>query len=126
MPNDLTFTITPNLTAVPLQDVTLSVSPSSNFSATSYLYQWRAGGTSIAQATNSVYKFDASATTTYSCAVSGLTGNNVLVYSEVTGNVVVTVKADASIYSRHLPKGANILNESGEERFRRVRNLGYC
>lgn len=127
MPNDLTFTTTPSITAAPLQNVTLSVAPSSNFATSSYLYQWKAGGVDISQATQSVYKFDASVTTTYTCSVSGLSGmNNSFIYSELTPNIVVTVKADTSIFSRHTPRGANQLKETGEERYRRIRNMGYC
>lgn len=129
MPNDLSFTLTSNLTAVPYENVTLTVAPSSNFRATNYLYQWRAGGTNIAGAVSPVYTFDASDSagdTTFTCAVSGLTGTNAFVYSEITGNMIVTVKADTSIFSRHAPRGANPLKESGYERFRRIRNMGYC
>ena len=131
MPNDLTFTITSTVTAVPFQDITLTVAPSANFSATRYLYQWAQGGVNIGGAITSSYKFDASTTpghTSFSCAVSGLSGANgsTFVYSETTPNMIVTVIGDTSIFARHLPKGANQLKESGFERFRRIRNMGYC
>ena len=129
MANDLSFTISSSLTAVPYQDVTLTVAPSSNFSASGYLYQWKAGGTNVSGAVASLYKFDAPTSagdTTYTCAVSGLTGSNVFVFAKTTGNIVTTVKADTSTFARHIPKGNNILKESGLERFKRIRNMGYC
>lgn len=129
MPNDLTFTLTPNPTAVPLQNITLSVSPSANFSPTSYSYQWRLGGANITGATSSSYRFDAPNTvgfTSYTCQVSGLSSNGTLIYGEVTDPILLRVIGDTSIFSRHLPKGANHLSESGYERFARIRNLGYC
>ena len=129
MANDLIFTQSPNLTAVPLQNITISVAPSANFDATGYLYQWKVEGLDIAGATSSKYSFDASSagSYTYTCAVTGLTGSNIFVYAEVTSpGTVLTVVDDTSIFSRHLPKGANPLNESGYERFLRIRNLGYC
>jgi hypothetical protein len=129
MPNDITFTQSSNTNAIPLQNLTLFVTPSSNFGATSYLYQWKAGGTNITGATAATYKFNASSTagsTTYTCAVSGLTGSNVFVYGETSANIVVTVAADTTIFSRHLPKNSNVLNETGYERYMRIRNLGYC
>jgi hypothetical protein len=128
MANDLTFTLTPNPTAVPLQNVTLSVAPSANFELARYSYQWTVGGSNISGATESSYKFDASTTlgfTTYACSVSGLSSNGISIFSKSTSNILVRVQGDTSIFSRHLPKGANILNESGQERFVRLRNLGY-
>ena len=125
---DLTFTLTPNPTAVPLQNVTLSVTPSADFAPSSYSYQWRLGGSTIAGASGPSYKFDASTSlgfSTYTCSVSGLASNGALSYAETTNGILVRVVADASIFSRHLPKGANHLNESGQERFARLRNLGY-
>lgn len=125
---DLTFTLTPNPTAVPLQNVTLSVTPSADFAPSRYSYQWRLGGSSIAGASEPSYKFDASSTpgfSTYSCSVSGLSSNGTLIYAETTSNILVRVVADTSIFSRHLPKGYNPLNESGQERFQRLRSQGY-
>ena len=131
MPNDLTFTITSTVTAVPFQNVTLTVAPSANFSATRYLYQWAQGGVNIGGAINSSYSFHASTTlghTTFSCAVSGLSGANgsAIAHIKPTGDMIVTVIGDTSIFARHLPKGANQLLESGFERFKRIRNMGYC
>jgi len=130
MANDLIITQSSNLTAVPLQNITLSVAPSSNFGATSYLYQWKLGGSNILGQTADVYKFDAPSSageTTYTCAVSGLTGLNSFVYAETTNpGTILKVVVDNSIFTRHLPKGANPLNETGRERFLRLRNLGYC
>lgn len=128
MPNDLSFTQTSDLIANVLQNLTLTVTPSSNFRASSYTYQWRAGGTNISQATNSSYSFDAPAsTTTYTCLVSGLSGNNnTPIFHKITNGIVVTIQPDTSIFARHLPRGANPLNETGAERFKRIRNMGYC
>lgn len=129
MPNDITITTSPSLNVVPLQNVTLSVTPSANFATTGYLYQWLLGGTAVSGATSSSYKFDASSTTgnyTYSCTVSGLSGTGNFVYAKTSGNMVVTVASDTSIFNRHLPKGANPLKETGYERYMRIRNLGYC
>jgi hypothetical protein len=129
MANDLTFTLTPNPTAVPLQDITLSVAPSANFDLSRYHYQWTLGGSNISGANQASYKFDASPTvgfTTYAVAVSAMAANNTVIFSKTTSNIIVRVLGEeTSIFSRHLPKGANILNESGQERFARLRNLGY-
>ena len=129
MPNDFTFTQSPNLTAVPLQNVTLSVIPSANFTATGFLYQWRVGGSNVLDATSSSYTFNAPSVGeyTYTCAVTGLTGADSFAYVEISSpGTTVKVVSDGSIFNRHLPKGSNPLNESGYERFLRIRNLGYC
>jgi hypothetical protein len=141
MPNDLSLTISSNLTAasyqdvalnlsaVPLQNITLTVTPSSNFYANGYLYQWKAAGNDITGAVSPVYTFDAAESvgnTTFTCVVSGLTGTNAFVYRETTPSIVISVNADTSIFARHTPRGANPLKESGYERFKRIRNMGYC
>lgn len=131
MPNDLTFTQSANLTAVPLQNVTLFVTPSANFTARRYLYQWKLNGSNISNANSDVFTFDAPSVGeyTYTCAVTGLTGvgGTIFAYAETSSpGTVLKVVADTSIFDRHLPKGANPLNESGRERFLRIRNLGYC
>lgn len=129
MANDLTFTLTPNPTAVPLQNVTLSVAPSANFNLSRYSYQWTVGGANINGATQSSYTFDASTSvgfTTYACSVSALAANGTWIFNKTTSNIIVRVLgAETTFFSRHLPKGANHLNESGQERFVRLRNLGY-
>lgn len=125
MPN-ITLTQSTSMNAVPLQNITLSVTPSANFAPATYLYQWKADSSNIAGAVAPTYKFDApSSSTTYTCVVSGLS-SGALQDTQTTANIVLTIAADASIFSRHLPKGANPLNETGQERFLRIRNLGYC
>jgi|LauGreDrversion4_2_1035121.scaffolds.fasta_scaffold1181456_1 hypothetical protein len=130
MPNDLTFTQSANLTAVPLQNVTLSITPSANFTVRKFLYQWRVGSSDILDASSATYTFDAptSGEYTYTCAVTALTGvNRLFAYAETSSpGTLLKVVADDSIFTRHLPNGANHLNETGYERFMRIRNLGYC
>ena len=129
MINDISYTLNSTVTAVPLENVTLTVTPSANFNLSSYSYQWRLEGANIAEATNSSYVFNAATVngfSSYTCAVSGLSLNGTLIYGEVTSPILVRVVADTSIFARHTPKGANHLNESGKERYTRIRNLGYC
>lgn len=124
------------LSRVPNQNTTLTVVASSNAGATSFIYQWKtanANGTNpnnITGATSSSYFFEPSIATHNNkilyCAVSGNGGES----AGYTNSVLLTctVAADAGPYARHVtgPVAAvNRTNESGQERFLRLRNLGY-
>lgn len=126
------------LSRVPNQNTTLTVVASSNAGATSFIYQWKIGtatagagnATDITGATSSSYFFEPSIATHNNkilfCAVSGNGGES----AGYTNSVLLTctVAADAGPYARHItgPVAAvNRTNESGQERFLRLRNLGY-
>lgn len=123
----LNLSVSPSLTAVPNQNTTLYVTPSTDFGATSYAYQWKKGASVISGATSSSYFFEPvlGDGATYTCLVSGFVGAS-LSATATSAGIGVTIRADSSIFDRWTPKGANPLNESGQERFSRMRNLGYC
>lgn len=136
MPNTVILTTQPlaQLSAVPYQDTTITVAASANFNVAQYSYQWKRNGTNIAGATNSAYKFEpivADNNLTYTCVVSGLSATNagnVAQTSVVSNGFILNVAADKTVFVRWTPKAndPNPLNESGPERFRRMRNMGYC
>jgi hypothetical protein len=132
----LTLPTQPNatLSVVPNQNTTFVVTASADYNVVSYSYRWEKDDVAIAGATSDVYSFEpalADDGKTFTCVVSGLsatsTGNVAQAYIISTG-VELTVAADTSIFSNWTPKAndPNPLNESGKERFLRMRNLGYC
>lgn len=110
------------VSAVPGQNITLTVEPSANFDAT-FFYQWKKGGsqTSIAEANQSSILFDApaSGSETYCVSVSALSGG--LAVADTTSNTsTITIVDDTTPYAKFA-----VYPESGSERFLRLRNLGY-
>ena len=122
------------LSVVPNQNTTFTVAASADYNVVGYSYQWKRAGTNVAGATNASYTFEpaiADNGLTYTCVVSGLSATNtgnVAQDSIVSTGVALTVAADDTTFSRWTPKAndPNPLNESGPERFRRMRNLGFC
>jgi len=111
-----------SVSVVPGQNTTFSVGVSANFSPVTYLYQWRVGSTPISGATNSSYFIDPVLTDnnkSFSVLVSGLSAGVVL-QTVTSNNAVLTVNTDTGKFAK-FARGS----ESGEERFRRLRNLGY-
>jgi hypothetical protein len=108
------------------QDTTFTVVPSSNFIPSSYAYQWRVGGVAIAGATSSSYSIDpviGDGNKSFTVSVSALssTAGGFVSVANVTSNAaVLTVSADAGIF-----KNFAVYPETGEQRFLRLRNLGY-
>jgi hypothetical protein len=130
------------LSVVPKQNTTFTVVASADFPVTGYTYQWKkaaAGGaigsaTNISGATNNSYFFEPASGDNgfkYYCTVNALSATSSGPASQASVNstgIALTVAADATTFARWTPKSndPNPLNESGPERFRRMRNLGYC
>lgn len=131
MSNAVILTTQPStaLTVVPNQNTTLTVVASSNFDAT-YNYQWKKNNTHIAGATSSVYSFEPALSDNgkvFVCMVDALSDSTVVASVSSTG-LTLSVAADVSVNSRHVSGAVasnNPSNESGSERFLRMRNLGY-
>jgi len=110
-----------SVTVVPGQNTTFSATVSTAFTPTSYAYQWRQNGTPIAGATNSSYLIDpviGDSGNTFTVLVSALSGNSP--FTATSNTLTLSVVDDVSIFSKFA-----IYPESGEERFKRLRNLGY-
>jgi len=108
-------------TVVPGQNTTFSVTTSAAFTPTSYAYQWKQNGTTIAGATTSSYLIDpviGDNGKTFSVAVSALSGGSA--FSTTSNTLTLSVLEDVTIFSKFA-----VYPETGEERFRRLRNLGY-
>lgn len=122
------------LSVVPNQNTTFTVAASADYNVVSYSYQWKRNGSNVVGATNASYKFEpalADNGLTYTCVVSGLSATstgNVAQASRVSTGVTLTVAADTGTFFKWTPKAndPNPLKESGAERFRRMRNLGFC
>ncbi len=131
------------LSVVPNQNTTLTVVASADFNVSSYTYQWKksatAGGligaaNNITGATNASYSFEPASGDNgykYYCVVAGLSSTSSGQSSQASVNstgLTLTVAADGTTFARWTPKAndPNPLKESGPERFKRMRNLGYC
>jgi hypothetical protein len=131
MPNTVILTSQPGatLSVVPNQNTTLTVVASSNFDAT-YAYQWKKDNSHISGATSSVYSFEpalADNSKVFVCMVNALSASTV-VASVSSSGLTLTVSTDSSVNARHVSgpvASSNPSNESGTERFLRMRNLGY-
>jgi hypothetical protein len=134
MPNDaiLTSQSPATLSVVKNQNTTLSVVASANFSST-YTYQWRLSttaniGTNIPGATNSSYFFEPEVANTgkaYVCVVDSFDGASLV--KSLSASTFMTITLETGRFAAHiLPDSFNQHKESGQERFRRLRHLGYC
>lgn len=136
MANTVSFTtnLPGTLSVVPNQNTTLTVAPSANFNVSSYTYQWKKNGTNITGATSASYSFEPALgdnNATYACVVNGLSATssgNVSQANQSSDTLTLTVAVDTGTFAKWTPKSGqpNTLNESGEERFKRMRHLGYC
>ena len=130
MPSVIITSQPSNVSSVVFQNSTFSVEVSSdmNFNGAfaGYYYQWRKGATSISGANGSSYTLDPLLTdnaSTFSVLVSALSTTATGVFSQATvtsSNANLAVSADNSPFA-HLSS----FPESGQERFARLRNLGY-
>lgn len=116
-----------SVSAVPGQDTTFSVVPSANFSAT-YSYQWKVGGLPISGATSSSYFIDpliGDNNKSFTVAVSALSAapqlSAIVAVATVTSNAAVLTVTEPSYPFNLFERG----NETGVQRFRRLRHLGY-
>lgn len=124
----LTLTPSGTVSNIPFgQDTTFSVVASASWPTATYTYQWLKGGTPISGATASSYKFDAIPGTegTYTVSVSGLSAT-------ASGTFAQAVSASAGIVLQAPIEDPvkpfdtfDLGLESGRERHRRLRLLGY-
>lgn len=101
------------------QDVTLSVELSANYSPASYLFQWSKDSSPITGATSQTYFQAAPVSGTYSVTVSALSSTD-FIGQLTSNNAVLTVSEDVPPFNSY-----DIGNETGRERHRRLRLLGY-
>lgn len=118
-------TLTPTqgtVTRVPGQNTTFTATPSSDFNAT-YTYQWFKGATPITGANSNAYFIDplmGDNNTVFNVKLSALNGSTVVDQYVSPSSWTLTVQEDIPPYDR-LDSG----KETGRERFRRLRHLGY-
>lgn len=108
---------------VPGQNTTFTVVPSSDFTGATYTYQWLRGTNPIAGATASSYFIDplmGDNNTVFNVNLSSLNGSTVVDIVNTAATWTLTVQEDIPPYDR-LDSGP----ETGRERFRRLRHLGY-
>ena len=107
-----------SLTAVPGQDSTFSVTASANFSPVQFGYKWSSGQTTQSIVIDPLIGDNGS---TYSVSVSALSGSPLTAVATVSSNVVtLTVSEDVPPYDKY-----DLGKETGRERHRRLRLLGY-
>ena len=109
------------------QDTTLSVVASASWLTATYSYTWRKDGTSITGATNSSYQFDALTENfgTYTVVVSALSSTSTGIEpqaSVVSGQIVLSAVIEDPVKPFEV---YDVGPESGRERHRRLRHLGY-
>ena len=122
MANIIITSFTGSVTAVPGQNTTFSVVASANFTPSTYLYQWNVDSNPISGATFSSYFIDPVSIDdgkTFSVTVSGLSAG-VLQESITSDDAVLTVVSEEGRFAK-FARG----NESGQERYTRLHNLGY-
>jgi hypothetical protein len=122
MANITITSFTGSVTAVPGQNTTFSVVASANFSPVTYLYQWNVDSNPILGATSSSYFIDPLLTDdskTFSVEVSGLSAG-VFQQAITSSDAILTVIPEEGRFAK-FARG----NESGQERYTRLRNLGY-
>jgi hypothetical protein len=116
-----------SVSVVPGQDTTFSVVPSANFSAT-YSYQWRLGGVPIAGATSPSYFIDpliGDNSKSFTVSVSALSAapqlSATVAMATVVSNAAILTVTEPNYPFSVFEKG----KETGVQRFRRLRHLGY-
>jgi hypothetical protein len=127
------------ISVVPNQNTTLTVTASTDVVNSYFTYQWRKtplGGSiaNIAGATSVSFVFEPTladyGNASITCRVDAMSATSTTPASQAnasyTSATVLTVSADATVFNRWTPRDLNPLNESGPERFRRMRNQGYC
>lgn len=110
-------------TVVPGQDTTFSVTTSAAFTPTSYTYQWTQDGIPIAGATTSSYSIDpviGDNGKTFSVGVYALSGLSAGSFATTSNTLTLSVVEDVTVFSKFA-----VYPETGEERFKRLRHLGY-
>lgn len=129
-----------SLSVVPNQNTTFTVAASTDVLNSTFRYQWKktpSGGLigNIEGATSSSYSFEPQTEdngAAYSCRVDAMSATSSGLVSQANATfspaLTLTVAADATTFARWTPKAndPNPLNESGPERFQRMRTLGYC
>jgi len=129
MPNTVVILTQPaNVSAVIGQDLTFSVTPSANFTPTSYYYQWKFDGTNISGANAQTYMRDVVLSDSTKSVVVGISamlptavvGVLSATATAITSGSTLTITADAFPYNV-FQKG----KEDGRTRFKRLRHLGY-
>jgi len=112
--------------AIPGQNTTFTVVPSANFIPVAYTYQWKVNTVNISGATSSSYMIDPVAgdnTKSFTVLVNALSAGpsgNVSVANVTSNAAVLTVVAESRPFSNFA-----VYPETGQERFRRLRHLGY-
>ena len=111
-----------SVTVIPGQNTTFSVTASADFASPTYKYQWKLGGANISGATDSAYFIDPIAANngnSYTVSVSALSGTS-LQATVLSNAAVLTVTAESSPFDTFA-----VYPETGAERFKRLRHLGY-
>lgn len=123
MANIVITTQPQSVTVAPGQNTTFTVVASADFSAV-YNYQWKLNGTSIPSAIFSSYAIDpvvGNDGNVFSVSVSALSAGVSLAEVDSDDATLTVLSATGSIYDRFYVGGS----ESGQERHRRLRLLGY-
>ena len=122
MANIVITTQPQSVTVVPGQNTTFTVVGSADFAPATFNYQWRLGGTPITGATSNSYFIDPLVDNNgnmFSVSVSALSAG-VSLASVNSNNATLTVQEDTPPYDV-FDKGT----ETGRDRHRRLRLLGY-
>ena len=117
-----------SVSVVPGQDTTFSVIPSSSFTPVGYAYQWNVDSTPIQGAQNATYFIDpliGDTGKTFTVDVSSLSAapqlSAIVAAATVTSTGAVLTVTEPNYPFNIFEKG----NETGVQRFRRLRHLGY-
>lgn len=112
---------------IPGRDITFAVTASSDYlpSDVSYQYQWQVNSAPVTGAVFNSYTIDPLMTDngkTFSCTVTPLS-NSVVQTLEIINSVTLTLEVheDVAPFDRF-----DFGKETGRERHRRMRHLGYC
>lgn len=110
---------------IPGRDITFAVTASSNYlpSDVSYRYQWQVNSTNVTGAVFNSYTIDPLMTDNgkkYLCTVVALS-NSVIKDTVNSVEVTLEVHEDVAPFDRF-----DFGKETGRERHRRMRHLGYC
>lgn len=117
-----------SVSVVPGQDTTFSVTASANVAPVTFGYQWKVGGTPITGANSSSYFIDpliGDNSKSFTVAVSALSAapqlSATVAIATVASNAAVLTVTEPAYPFNIFEKG----NETGVQRFRRLRHLGY-